>query len=243
MKIAFIIFALFFLFSLQVCKPIKRQIDLEKKEYVILLHGLTRSSRSMARMEKNLSKYRYNVINIDYPSTKYPLEYLAEETLNNAIYRHTNIHQSRINFVTHSIGGIIVRYYLKRNKLLNLGRVVMLSPPNQGSELVDFLKNNFIFKIFNGPAGQQLGTDKDSIPLNLGPVNFELGVITGNRSLNPISSMMIPGPDDGSVSVERAKVAGMRDFLVLPHSHTFIMQSKAVIDQVIYFLEHGEFRH
>ncbi|EDN65388.1 conserved hypothetical protein [Beggiatoa sp. PS] len=142
------------------------------------------------------------------------------------------------------MGGIITRFYLKENKIKNLGRVVMLSPPNQGSELTDSLKNNvnILFRFFTGPAGQQLGTEPSSIPNQLGPVNFELGVITGNATLNPLYSYLIPGEDDGKVSVERAKVKGMKDFLVVPHSHTFIMNSHEVREQIVYFLEYGQFR-
>jgi hypothetical protein len=238
----FIIVALFFLACSLAYPFFSLQIGKEKSDCVILLHGLGRTSRSMKKLEKSLSLQGYNVINLNYPSTKHPIEFLSEEILSKAIEQCQKRFPPRIHFVTHSLGGIIVRYYLNHHELSNLGRVVMLSPPNQGSELVDRLKKSFIYRKINGPAGQQLGTDKDSLPLNLGPVNFELGVITGNRSFNLLSSMIIPGPDDGSVSVERAKVAGMKDYIVLPHSHTFIAKSKDAIEQVIYFLKHGIFK-
>jgi len=212
-------------------------------DYVILLHGLARSDRSMKKLEKNLIDHGYRVINVDYPSTQYPIEYLAENTLSEVVATCNSGPETKIHFVTHSMGGIIVRYFLKHYGMPNLGRVVMLSPPNQGSELVDHLKDSIVFKKKNGPAGQQLGTDADSLPLKLGPVDFELGVITGDRSFNPVSSMILPGPDDGVVSVARARVKGMSDFIVMPNTHTFIMKSKRVIKQVLYFLEHGEFVH
>jgi len=139
------------------------------------------------------------------------------------------------------LGGIVLRYYLKENQLHNLGRVVMLSPPNQGSELVDNLRDNILFKIVTGPSGQQLGTASSSVPITLGPVDFELGIIVGNRSLNLILSHLIPGEDDGRVSVERSKVEGMADFLIVPQAHPFIMNSPEVIEQTVYFLEHGRF--
>lgn len=242
-KIGQFLFFLFFLFPLLVGGPFKQETHSGKDDYVILLHGLARTNRSMAKLKKMLSKHGYKVINVNYPSTKHPIEFLAEEFLGKVIEQCSKIPRVKIHFVTHSLGGIIVRYYLKHHQLSNLGRAVMLSPPNQGSEAVDYMKDTFMFKKINGPAGQQLGTDKDSIPLKLGAVDFELGVITGSKTFDPLFSMIIPGPDDGKVSVQRAKVAGMTDFLVLPYSHTFIMQKEEVIEQVIHFLEQGSFRH
>jgi len=242
-KIVHFFLLLFFLFASLFGEPIRQESPSRKDDYVVLLHGLTRTNRSMAKLEKKLSQYGYKIINLDYPSTKHSIEFLAEEYFSRVVERFSKVPGTKIHFVTHSLGGIIVRYYLKHHQLSNLGRVVMLSPPNQGSEAVDYMKDTLIFKKINGPAGQQLGTDKDSVPLKLGPVDFELGVITGNRTFDPVFSMVIPGPDDGKVSVKRAKVAGMADFLVLPYSHTFIMQKEDVIEQVIHFLEHGSFRH
>jgi triacylglycerol lipase len=242
-KTAFlIIFSLLFV-STQSFEHSHQNSNIERGDYVILLHGLTRSNRSMEKIEESLSDCGYRVINVEYPSTEHPIEYLADNVLSDVIARCNTSSGSKINFVTHSLGGIIVRYYLKHHKLTNLGRVVMLSPPNKGSELVDNLKDSYFFKMRHGPAGQQLGTDKESLPLNLGPVDFDLGVITGNISFNLISSVILPGPDDGVVSVESAKVEGMSDFIVMPDSHTFIMKNKNVIKQIIHFLENGEFDH
>jgi len=241
-KAVYIILVLLFLVSSHRYEAPVQPADQEKGAYVILLHGLGRSSRSMATIEKSLSSLGYRVVNVDYPSTKHPIEFLADEILNDIVEPYSMHSQSKIHFVTHSMGGIVVRYYLKNHKLPNLGRVVMISPPNQGSELVDSLSDSYFFNKLNGPAGRQLGTEKDSFPLSLGSVDFELGVIAGNRSFNPLYSLIVPGPDDGIVSVERTKVAGMKDFLVLPRSHVFIMRSEDVIKQVIHFIEHGAFR-
>jgi len=241
-KEAYQFFFLFFFILSLIFEPCAQEAP-EKEEYVILLHGLARTSRSMAKLEKNLSQQGYSVINMDYPSTKHTVEFLAEEYLGRIIKRCSGVAHSKVHLVTHSLGGIIVRYYLKYHQLSNLGRVVMLSPPNQGSEIVDYMKDTPLYKRINGPAGQQLGTDKNSIPLRLGPVDFELGVIAGNRTFDPLFSLMIPGPDDGKVSVKRAKVAGMADFLIMRYSHSFVMQKDDVIEQVIHFLKHGSFRH
>lgn len=212
-------------------------------DYAVLLHGLGRTSRSMRALARALSQ-RFRAVNVDYPSRKYPIERLAEHVGNRIHQRCPDEpgENRKIHFVTHSLGGIVLRYYLKENQLPNLGRVVMLSPPNQGSELVDILRDNILFRIATGPAGQQLGAEPSSIPNVLGPVGFEVGIIAGNKSLNPIFSRLIPGADDGRVSVTRSKVGGMTDFLVVPRHHTLIMNSSQVIEQVIYFLKNGEFR-
>lgn len=216
--------------------------SLSDGDYVILVHGLGRTWRSMKATERFFVQQGYQVINLKYPSTKYSLETLSQEFLRPAIRERCTDRTKKIHFVTHSMGGILVRYYLHTEKPENLGRVVMLAPPNQGSEVVDWERHWWVFRRILGPAGQQLGTDADSLPLRLGPVNFELGVIAGNRSIEPFHSLMIHGPDDGKVAVERTRVAGMQDFLVLPHTHTFLMQKRDVLEHTEHFLRTGRFR-
>ena len=211
----------------------------EKNECVILLHGLARTDNSMSKLELHLIDH---VVNVDYPSREKDIQTLAVESINEAINECEKVNPERIHFVTHSMGGILVRYYLGVNRMEKLGRVVMLSPPNRGSEVVDKLKDNIIFKWLNGPAGQQLGTNKESMPNKLGRPYYEVGIITGDKTVNPVLSLMIPGEDDGKVSVERAKLMGMKDFLVVHKSHTFIMNDEDIINQVIYFIENGIFK-
>ena len=146
-----------------------------------------------------------------------------------------------IHVVTHSMGGIILRYIQQTDPIQNLGKVVMLSPPNQGSEVVDVLGDRKLFKLLNGPAGQQLGTNADGIVHSLGDADFELGIIAGDRSVNPVLSMMIPGKDDGKVSIERSKLKGMKSFKVVHASHTFIMKNNLVGQCVVSFLKSGAF--
>ncbi|OUR71444.1 alpha/beta hydrolase [Methylophaga sp. 41_12_T18] len=210
------------------------------EDCVILLHGMARSNSSMAAMADELTAAGYATVNYDYPSTDYPIEQLAEQSINNALELCPN--QARINFVTHSLGGILVRQYLSQHNIERLGRVVMLGPPNQGSEVVDVLHDVPGYDLINGPAGQQLGTDAMSIPNQLGPANFELGIIAGSRSINLILSTMLPDTDDGKVSVEKTKLAGMKDHLILPVTHPFMMKNKTVIAQVKHFLKHGYFK-
>lgn len=210
---------------------------------VILLHGLARTSDSMEEMQSSLLENGFFVVNVDYPSREYNIEHLASTVISENINRCNEKVKGQVHFVTHSLGGILVRYYLAHNKLDHLGRVVMLSPPNQGSEVVDKLKDMPGFYFLNGPAGVQLGTGSESVPVSLPPVDYEVGVITGDETINFILSMLIPGRDDGKVSIERAKVEGMADFLLVHDSHPFIMQDEVTIYQTIYFLKSGRFDH
>ncbi len=238
-KIIFLL-VIFALISLSQYMSLAFGTEKSSGNYVVLLHGLGRTSKSMWIMERKLADHGFSVINLDYPSRKYSIERLSGY-LGNMIHSLCTDKKKKIHFVTHSFGGIILRCYLKENQVKNIGRVVMLSPPNQGSELVDNFEENIFFEIATGPSGKQLGTKSSSIPNTIGPVNFDLGIIAGNRSANPIYSRLIPGADDGKVSVNRSKVEGMADFLVVSHSHTFIMNSPEVIKQVIHFLEEGRF--
>jgi pimeloyl-ACP methyl ester carboxylesterase len=210
-------------------------------ECVILLHGLARTDASMAKMAAALRAEGYHLVNVDYPSRKHTVERLAMDYVGRAIENCRESPRQKIHFVTHSMGGILVRYFLAHQRVAELGRVVMLSPPNRGSELVDTLGDVPGFQAINGPAGQQLGTDEASIPNRLGPVAYPVGIITGSRSINLILSLLIPGEDDGKVSIERARLEGMADFLVVPHTHPMIMNSDQVIHQTSYFLRHGTF--
>ncbi len=210
-------------------------------ECVVLLHGLARTSGAMEALEQSLTAQNYKVINVDYPSREKTIEQLAPEAIAEGLGYCAQVEADVIHFVTHSMGGILVRYYLENFEIGKLGRVVMIAPPNQGSEVVDKLANVPGFALVNGPAGLQLGTDPDSLPANLGPVNYPVGVIAGNRTFNPILSQFLPNPDDGKVSVARTKVDGMADFVVVNVSHPFIMQDETVIEHSITFLRTGSF--
>jgi pimeloyl-ACP methyl ester carboxylesterase len=211
-------------------------------EWVILLHGLGRASRSLARLESDLARQGYSVLNLDYPSLKYPIACLAEEVLHPEVARLSAAAPGKIHFVTHSMGGIIVRYYLKRHDVPSLGRVVMLAPPNRGSELADLFIKSPLFNKYMAPAGREMGTGMEGLSKKLGGPDFELGVIAGRRSYNPVNSLLLDGPDDGTVTVESTKIPGLADFIVLPCSHNSIVRDKKAIGQVIYFLRHGAFR-
>ncbi len=209
------------------------------QECVILLHGLIRSEKSMQAMQHALMAKNYKVVNQDYASTQSGIKSLAESVVPAAIKKCEQV--KKINFVTHSLGGILVRQYYHNHSTEALGRVVMLGPPNQGSEVVDALGDWALFRWIHGPAGDELGTKENDTPKMLGPVQFELGVIAGNKSINLILSRFLPGVDDGKVTVENTKVAGMRAHLVLPVTHPFMMKNKEVIKQTLYFIKNGNF--
>lgn len=209
---------------------------------VILLHGMGRTNRSMAKMARHLVEKGYGVVNLDYPSTQASIETLSRGIVAETVQRCRSEHPSGpIHFVTHSLGGILVRQYLQAHRLPPGSRVVMLSPPNQGSEIADMMKDCFLYRWIMGPAGQQLGTDAASLPNRLGPVDVPVGIITGDGTLEPWFSSRMPGPDDGKVSVARARLVEMTDFIVVHKSHGFIMNDPEVIAQTIRFLEHGGF--
>jgi len=210
---------------------------------VVLLHGLLRSSSSMLRIQKALVSEGYEVCNVSYPARHHSIEVLAADYVAPAIARCFAGSTAPIHFVTHSLGGIVVRQLAKTRAVAGFGRVVMLAPPNHGSELVDEFGSWWIFRRIYGPAANELGTGPDSLPNALGPAPFEVGVITGDRTINLLLSAFLPRENDGKVSVASARLDGMKDFLVIPASHTFIMGKQLAIDETIRFLEHGVFRH
>ena len=218
-------------------------VSVQSAEHVILLHGLCRTSRSMAKMQRALAQAGYTVHNVNYPSRTAPIQMLADNAIGRAITNCLDGGATKIDFVTHSLGGILVRSYLARHSVTKLGRVVMLAPPNQGSEIVDKLGGLSLFKWINGPAGDELGTDKDSVPNQIGPAHFPVGIIACDRSINWINSLfLLPGQDDGKVTVARAKLAGMSDFRVIHATHSFVTYNRRAIRLTIEFLQTGKFR-
>ena len=211
----------------------------------VLLHGLGRTARSMRPLERALRRRGYTVLNLGYRSRQADIAGLAASVAR----RLRDWEGGRpLDFITHSLGGILVRVAVAEGWLSadRIRRVVMLGPPNGGSELVDILPAlpllGGLYRLVTGPAGLELGTAVNGVPARLPPVPFEVGIIAGNRSLNPVFSAMLGGPSDGKVRVDRARVEGMRDFIVVPQWHPTMMLSRTVAEQALHFLAHGAFR-
>lgn len=210
-------------------------------ECVVLLHGLGRGPGSMRTLEHALADAGYLTWNEGYPSRSATIEVLAEAHVGPAIEWCRDADATRIHFVTHSLGGILVRQYLHDHAVPDVGRIVMLSPPNGGSEVADRLASFPPYEWIMGPAALQLGTNGDSVPRRLGPLHAEVGIITGSRSLDPWFAGWLPAPHDGKVSVTSARLEGMTDFRVVERAHGLIMRDDEVVEEVLHFLEHGRF--
>lgn len=225
-----------------VIAPAEYTLAAPQSDCVILLHGMARTAGSMNKMQRSLENRGYYVANVGYPSRQHEIEVLAPMAVEDGLERcRQQPDRDAVHFVTHSLGGILVRYYLTQNDIPKLGRVVMLGPPNQGSSAADTMLGVPGFGWITGPAALQLGKGPESIPLQLGAPNYEVGVIAGNRTIDPITSAVLANPDDGKVTVEDTRLDSMSDFRVVRSSHAFIMKKKEVIDLVSTFLESGNF--
>jgi pimeloyl-ACP methyl ester carboxylesterase len=195
----------------------------------------------LRRMEKALQRAGFATLNLNYASRRKPLEQLAED-IHHAIAAFAATHDGPLHFVTHSMGGLLARVYIARHRPAKLGRVVMLGTPNGGSEIADRLKDVALYRTFFGPAGLQLMTTKDATLAALPALDYEVGIIAGNRFLDPVSGLLLlPRPNDGRVSVESCKLIDMADHTTVKASHTALLLHPASIRQTIAFLHDGRF--
>jgi pimeloyl-ACP methyl ester carboxylesterase len=196
----------------------------------------------MARMDRALRAAGYETLNLDYPSRRMGLEELAV-AIHPAVSAFAETAPGPVHFVTHSMGGLLARLYLARFRPRRLGRVVMLAPPNQGSEIADLLERTWLYRTVYGPAGAQLGTRRaDALAEALGPVDYPVGIIAGDRSIDPLCWVLIPGPNDGKVGVARTRLEGSADHVTLHTTHPTILLNREAIAETLTFLETGRFR-
>jgi pimeloyl-ACP methyl ester carboxylesterase len=215
--------------------------NMAKPDGIVLLHGIARRSGSLAALERALAADGYRTLNLDYPARKACIADIVA-ALHEAISHFAGACDGRLHFVTHSMGGLVARAYIARHRPKRLGHVVTLAPPNEGSEIADLLGTNALYRGFFGPAGAELVTARpEALCKLLGEVDYPLGVIAGDRSLDPLGWLLLPGANDGRVSVERTRVAGMADHIIIHGTHTLIMNNREAIAQTRHFLKHGRF--
>jgi pimeloyl-ACP methyl ester carboxylesterase len=208
---------------------------------VVLLHGIARTSRSLNKIERALQGSGFATLNLNYASRKKPLDSLAADIAPD-IARFAERTDGSIHFVGHSMGGLLIRVYLAKCRPARRGRVVMLGTPNGGSEVADVLQRLAVYRAFYGPAGLQLSTQQDPALRALPPVDYDLGIVAGIGTVDPISSFLIlPRPNDGKVSVQRTRLDGMTDHTLVKTSHRGLLRHPAAIDQTIAFLREGQF--
>ena len=217
--------------------------DAEPTHCVVLLHGIAGFALVLKSMEWRLEEEGYFVANVTYPSLTESIETLAVEAVEEGLELCAAQGLSRIHFVTHSMGGILVRQYLSEREIDGLERVVMLAPPNQGSQFADYVGETPLKRVYEPDVLPQLGTGEESIPRRLKAPAFEFGVIAGTRNLRKFLPGTPSGPGDGVVTVEETKAPGMKDFVSVPVTHTSIVWNDEVQRQTAHFLRNGQFDH
>lgn len=239
----YITFLFFSIFFLNGCfgGPSQERFPNPEGEPVVVLHGILRTNKAMYKIAKRISDAGYDVYNFSYPSRDYTLEELAEY-IDERIQENGLYEKEKVNIVAHSLGGLIVRSYLNLKPMDNVGNVVMICTPNKGSQIADGVRNSGLFKKIFGKAGQQLITDQQGMSCLSGIVYYDLGIIAGTKSFNPIFSSLLPGKDDGIVAVEHTKLEGMKDHITIPSLHGAILRRKDTAEQTIHFLQNSEFK-
>jgi hypothetical protein len=205
-------------------------------ERVVLLHGLWRGFRAMDPLARRLHQEGFCTLNLPDPSSRLPLHTILDR-IRPQIIRFAENH--RVHFVTHSLGGILLRAMLADSPPWITGRSILLAPPNQGSEIVDWSAKHPIIHALLGPAGRDLGTHGAPTRLPGLPANLESAVIMGNKGTIPFFKRILGSDNDGIVSCERGRVDGMRDFRIIDADHTFIQQHPKAIEMTLRFLRKG----
>lgn len=209
------------------------------KPLVILLHGLARGGGSMAGLSKHLRGKGFDTWSTTYPSRQHSIAYLASALTEQIVDAAGD---RPLYAVTHSMGGIIVRHL--RDRRLRWERIVMLAPPNRGSQLAAGLVRNPVFQFFYGPAGLELA---DATAWPAPPVAPAIIAGTRNLALTNVTSWTVgrrfPAgvKNDGTVAVEETKLAEMSAFAEVDATHTWIMNSPHVRHLAVTYLSKGCF--
>ncbi len=229
---------------------------------VVVLHGLIRSRETMTRLSRYLEEQGgYAVFNVSYPTTQRDIPSHAR-VLRRVVENLEGI--TEINFVAHSLGNIVVRYYLagppphppsaeegsekdsdqgRQPRLPDprIHRFVMLGPPNNGSLAAEFFADNALFRAVAGRSGQQLGKQWEQLAARLVTPPCEFGILAGGRGDDQGFNPLLPGDDDGVVTVETTRLAGARDFALVPVIHSRIVGDRRAMLQTLQFLKYGYF--
>lgn len=224
-------------------KDVINEGDSKSEEVVVMLHGLWRSVRAMQPLANHLNKSGYTTINMPYPSFRYDLEDLAHNILHRI--RLWLDKGKKIHFVTHSLGGVVLRKViemLEPQDLSKVGRVVMLAPPHQGSEIIDWLGESplKLFKGVLGPASNFLSTKYMSAEKAEFCSDIDALIIMGDKSSLPFFRTLLEDSNDGIVSVEKGRLLGTNYFKIIEADHTFISSNSKVMDTVSRFIRIGK---
>jgi len=204
------------------------------KEAVILVHGIWMNGTEMFRLRQRLTDTGYECHTFRYRSLKCSPEENAER-----LYKYTqSIDAPVINFVCHSLGGLVLLHLFDKHLIEKKGRIVFLGVPVNGSQVARRLASTSITRWAMG---------KSTVHGLLGdrPVWKkwrDLGVISGNFPLGV--GMLVGGPilpHDGTVSVEETYLGGATDYITLPATHFGLLFSEEVATQVVTFLRAGKF--
>jgi pimeloyl-ACP methyl ester carboxylesterase len=195
----------------------------------------------MEKIASFLMHSGFQILNLSYPSTKETIEDIVETIHPEILAFSQNV--TKVHFVGHSMGGLVIRAYLHRYFMTKVGRVVFLGTPNRGNELADFMHHWWLYKMLFGPAGQQLITGYKASKEPLVPINYELGIIAGYRRIGPPACWLTNESSDGIVSITSTKIDGMKDHIIISTGHIMLLFDREVWKQTLSFLKYGQFKH
>lgn len=208
---------------------------------VVLVHGLWRDASAMRPIANALRESGYYTVSFSYDSTDKPAPAVAMEDMQQAIAQCESYQPQKVHVVAHSLGSLVTRYYLQQQRLPGQGRVVMLSPPNNGSHLITNFENQPWMAWVAGAAVPTLSRNQQSVK-ELLPVQEQVGVIAGDKSRTLLPETYLPQPNDGTVALESTPLPGMSDYLVVNETHVTIRRAAVVHQQIQHFLANGTFQ-